>query len=172
MEIEFLSVHRCWIDLEVAGVDDVPNGSFDRQGKGVHDRVRDLEELNREASDGDLVLGLDRVEMRLLEHAVLLELALDQGHGEGRTVDRNVEVRKNEGKRADVVFVAVCEEDGFDFAFPLEKVTNVGNDDVDAQQFFVGKHDAGVDHNDRFLAPECHHVHAEFAESTKSDNFK
>ena len=35
-----------------------------------------------------------------------------------------------------------------DLALVLEQVGDVGDDDVDAQQFVVGKHDARIDNDD------------------------
>ena len=102
----------------------------------------------------------------------MLEFVLHQTHREAGAVDRNIQIREDEGKRADVIFVAVRQEDGFDFALVLEQVSDVGDDDVDAKQFIVGKHDSGIDDDDGSVAAERHHVHAEFAETAERNDFK
>jgi hypothetical protein len=53
------------------------------------------------------------------------------------TVDRNVAAREQEGERADVVFVAVREEDRVNRAAVVEEF-HVGDDDVDAQVLGAG----------------------------------
>ena len=131
-----------------------------------------MEELHLERAELDDVLRLDRVELRLVEQAVLLQLVLHQAHREAAAVDRNVQVGKDERQRADVIFVAVREEDGFDFAFVFEQEADVGNDDIDAEQFVVRKHDAGVDDDDGSAAAERHHVHSEFAETAQGNYFE
>ena len=103
---------------------------------------------------------------------MLLELVFHESHREAAAVNRNVQVGKDERKRANMVFVAVRQEDGFDFALVFEQVADVGDDDVDAEQFVVGEHHAGIDDDDGSAAAERHHVHAKFAESAQRNNFE
>ena len=134
--------------------------------------MRDVEELDLERAELDDVLRLDRVKLRLVEQPMLLELVLHQTHREAAAVHRNIQIGKDERQRADMVFVAVGEEDGFDFALVFEKVADVGNDDVDAEQFVVRKHDAGIDDDDGAVAAERHHVHSKFAESAERNDIE
>ncbi len=75
--------------------------------------------------------------------------------------------RKNVGKRANVIFVAVREHDGFDQMAILFEIGDVGNDEVDAEEFGFGEHHAGVDDDDGVAEARSHHVHSEFAETTE-----
>ena len=43
---------------------------------------------------------------------------------------------------------------------------------VDAEQFRLGKHDAGVDEDRGLAARDEHHVHAELAEPSERDQFE
>ena len=75
------------------------------------------------------------------------------------------------GQAADVVFVAVCQQNGTD-AFAIgAHITEVGNDDVHAEQFSIRKHDATVDDNDVIVKLKRHHVHAKFAEAAERNDF-
>ena len=75
------------------------------------------------------------------------------------------------GTRADVIFVAVRQHERRDAPFLLQ-VGQIRNDQIDAEQFGIGKHDAGVD-DDRRVAPgERQHVHAELAETAERNNFE
>src|SRR5262245_24072596 len=105
----------------------------------------DVEELNLETAELKFVLRFDDVELRFFEKAVVLKFVLHQPHRECAAVKRNVQIGQDKRKRPDMVFVAVRENDGFDFAAVFEKVSDVGDDDVDAEQFFIGEHDAGID---------------------------
>ena len=169
MQVEFLSIQGSRIDFEVTGMDDCAGRCLYRERKCIDDRVRHMEELHRETAGTDLLLCFDRVKLGFTNQTVLFELVLDQRHREARAVHRNIQVWKNERECADMVFVAVCEKNSFNFALVLEKVRDVGNDNVDAQQFLVGKHDARIHHDDRSVAPERHHVHTKFAKPAKSN---
>src|SRR5262249_23583389 len=48
----------------------------------------------------------------------------------------------------------------------------VRNDQVDAEQFRLGEHDAGVDEDRRLAAGDEHHVHAELAEPAERDQLE
>ena len=68
--------------------------------------------------------------------------------------------------------MAVREKYGLDFVLVFEQVGDVRNDDVDAQQLLIGKHDARINDNHGAVRAERHHVHAEFTESAKGNDFE
>ena len=80
MEVEQLSVDRCWIDFEVSGVDDCAGGSLNRECVGVDNRMRDVKKLDAETADFNLLLRRDRVEVSFIDNSVLFQFALDQSH--------------------------------------------------------------------------------------------
>jgi hypothetical protein len=47
----------------------------------------------------------------------------------------------------------------------LPKKRDVGNDQVNAQQFRFWKHHPGIDYDDVFTEAEHHHIHPEFAKA-------
>jgi hypothetical protein len=49
----------------------------------------------------------------------------------------------------------------------LFEIGDVGNDEVDAEEFGFGEHHSGVDDDDGFADANRHHVHAKFAETTE-----
>ena len=51
----------------------------------------------------------------------------------------------------------------------LLQISDVGNDQVDAQELRFREHHARVDDDDLVAEPQCHHVHSEFAETTQGD---
>ncbi len=118
----------------------------------------------------ELAAGLHFVELRGIEHLVLFEAALDQGQREGGAVDRDVHLRQQERDAADVVFVAVGENQAADVLAILLEVGEVGRDDVDAQQFGVGEHHAGVEDDDVVAVADGHAVHAELAQAPERDD--
>jgi len=100
---------------------------------------------------------------------MLFELAFNVGEGELGAVDRDIEVGEDPGEAADVVLMPVGEDDAADFRAVLDEVGDVGDNDVDAEELFFGKHEAGVDHDDVVAVVECEAVHAELAESAERD---
>ena len=150
----------------------VPSGVSNRQRERIDDRMGDVEELHLETAELNFVLSLDDVDRRVFEQTVLRQFVLHQAHREAAAVERNVQVGKHERQGADVVFVAVRQDDRFDFGAVFEQERDVGDDDIDAEQFLVGKHDARIDDDDRAVAAERHHVHSEFAEAAERNNIQ
>src|SRR6266704_1261130 len=52
------------------------------------------------------------------------------------------------------------------------EVGNVGNDEVDAEQFGFGEHHARVDNDDVVAVAKRHHVHAKFTETAQGNSEK
>ena len=135
VQVEGLVVERREIDLEVAGVDDDADRRIDGQRHAVHQRVGDADRLDGERADGELLLRRDLDELGFVEQLVLFELAFDIGQRELGGVDGNFELAEDPGQSADVVLVAVGEDDGADVLLVFNQVGDVGHDDVDAEQF-------------------------------------
>ena len=58
--------------------------------------------------------GLTVMKLGVVEHVVLFETPFDQRQREGGAVDRDVELRQQEGDAADVIFVAVGQDQAAD----------------------------------------------------------
>src|SRR5215831_21137557 len=106
--------------------------------------MRDVKKLHTETARRDRLFWRDYVELRFLGDPVLFKLVLDQSHRERRSIDRNIQIGNDERQGTDMILMAVREKDRSDFTLVFEKVGNVGDDDVDAQELFVGYHYAGI----------------------------
>jgi hypothetical protein len=148
-------------------VNDDPERRRDRQGDGANNRVGDVDEFDLKRSDIDDLLRLDLDEPGLLLQVVLLQPAVDQSERKGGAVDRNVDLGKEVRDGADVVFVAVREDDRPDVLLQFLEVRQVGHDQVDAEQLGVGEHHPAVDDQDVVGVPDGRHVHAELAQSAQ-----
>ena len=71
-----------------------------------------------------------------------------------------------------MVFVAVGEHDGAHLLAVLDQIGNVGNNDVHAEKFGFGKHQAGVDDDDVVAPAHGHAVHAELAQPAERHNMQ
>src|SRR6202035_1262262 len=92
--------------------------------------------------------------------------------GELRAPDGNVEFGEHPGKRTDVIFVTVSEDDAADALPVLDEIGNVGDYDVDTEEFGFGKHESGVDDNDVVAPADGHAVHTELAQAPERDNLQ
>src|SRR5262245_5882533 len=105
VQIEKLAVNGSRIDLEITSVNDRACRRLYGKGECIDDRVCDVEKLDTEATDLDGFFGRDGVKLRFFEDSVLFELVLDESHRELGTIYGHIQIRNDEGKRADVVFV-------------------------------------------------------------------
>ena len=107
-------------------------------------------------------------ELGVAQEVLFVELAADQRHGKGAGVDRHVDLLQEEGQAADVVFVAVGDEDPLDLFLVFDQVVVVLDHVVDAEQFVFGEEHPAVDDHDFVLELNAVHVLADFAQSPDS----
>jgi hypothetical protein len=164
------AVERQLVHLEVTGVQRDAGGRLDRDGQGVGDRVVDRDELELERTEvHDVALG-HRVLGRVLE-LVLLELGLQEGQRQLRADDRDVAALAQQVRdAADVVLVAVRQDDADDVLEAVADRSEVREDQVDAGLGLLGEEDAAVDDQDLAAVLERRHVAADLAESSQRDD--
>ena len=166
-QVRRLAVERRVIDLEVAGVDQHARRRVDGQRQAVRHAVRDAQALDRERPHLHAFARRHRLEPSADVDAVLLEAILDQRQRQSRAVDRTFDERHEVRQPADVILVAVREEDGGHLVAEALEVRQVGHDEVDAEQIGLGEHHAGIDNDRRVAARDRHRVHAELAQAAK-----
>ena len=71
-----------------------------------------------------------------------------------------------------MVFVAVREDEGAHLLAVLDQIGDIGDDDVDAEQFVFGEHQPGIDDDDVIAPADGHAVHSELAESAQRHYLK
>jgi uncharacterized protein YijF (DUF1287 family) len=103
---------------------------------------------------------------------MLVELVFDVSQREFRAPHRDVQFRQNPGQCADVVFVTMRQKNAAHALAVFDEVRNVGNDDVDPEQFGLGKHQPRIDDQDVISPAHGHAVHAELAESAQGDDLQ
>ena len=163
-------VQRELVHLEVAGVQDQAGAGADRDGERVGDGVVDGHELEVERAERDPVALLDDVVDRLLE-PVLAQLAAEQGEGQLRADERDVAALAEEVRRgADVVLVAVGEDQRLDLVELVADRVEVGEDQVDTGVVVLGEEDAAVDDQQAVVVLEDGHVATDLAEPAERDD--
>ena len=171
-QIDHLAVDGREIDLEVAGVDDRADRRENRKAAGIGDRMVDSDEFDRQLAQPDLIAGLDDVELRLAQVAGLLELALDEADREARGIDRDVQLLEQVAQRADVVLVAVSDDDAAHPVAVFDDVAEIWNDQIDAEHVVIRERKAAVDDDDIVLVFDDGHVLADLAETAQRDDLE
>ena len=102
---------------------------------------------------------------------VLLQLRLDEGQRQPRADQRDVGAQAQQVRDgADVVLVAVGEDDGLDVVEPVLDVGEVGQDQVDAGLVVLGEEDAAVDDEQPAVDLEDGHVAADVPQAAERDD--
>ena len=140
MQIEETIVGWRWIDLEVASVNQDAKRRVNRQRNAIYEAVCDLDWIDRERSNREALAGFDLDQFGVVEQTMFFQLVLDIGECELGSVNRNVQLVQDRGKSANVVLVSVRENDGANVIAVLEQVADVGNDNVNAEQFGFREH--------------------------------
>ena len=69
-----------------------------------------------------------------------------------------------------MIFVAMGQDDGADMLAVFDEVGDIGDNNIDAQQFGLGKHETGIDDDNVVCPAKCQAVHSEFAQSAQGDD--
>ena len=144
----------------------------ERDGDRVGHRVRDARELRGErAAGGGIAVGVDLDELGVAQQAVLVELRLDHAQREARPPHlAHPDLTHHVGQRADVIFVAVREDDGVDAAGCLAQVGEVGEHEVDARHLVAREREPAVDQDAALALLDHAEVVADLAQATERDD--
>ena len=160
------------VDLEVAGVHD----GADRRADGEHERVRDgvvhVDELHGEAARADHLARLHGAQRAALGQArdAVVELVLEQLHGHFAAVDGRLELAHQVRQAADVVLMAVGDEDTAHAVSVLQHIGEVRDDGVHAGHGLVREDLAAVDDDDVVAVLVGRHVLADLAHAAQRDH--
>ena len=113
---------------------------------------------------------LDRHEAIAGIDAVLLELWPQQRERQRSAVDRSVDQRPDVRHAADVIFMAVRQQQRGRTRLALFEIRQIGDQQIDARQFGSREHHARIDDERRLVGRHGHRVHAEFAEPAERDH--
>ena len=131
-----------------------------------------MDKLHVEAAGLDVVAGLDGDELGAFGQTPLLQLQLHEPGGEAGAVNGRAQLIHHIGQGADVVFVAVGEDNGADALFILHQPAHIGDDHVHAVHLLVGKAHTAVHHKE-ILAIFIHSkILADLVETAKRDHFQ
>ena len=162
-EVEQRPIHGGLIDLEIRRVDHQTHGGANGQAQGGRNAVRHLNKLHLKRPNLQHVAGLHLAQVGARVELMLRQLGLHQSQGEVGAHQRGAQCFVQVGHRADVVLVSVRQDDPLDLLGALEKVLDIGNDEIHPQKFLLGKHESGIHHEDLSSIAEEGAVEAELA---------
>ena len=146
-----------------------PDGRPHRDRQRVRDRVVHRDELGLERAE-PLDLSLRHLQLQRLD-PVLAQLRLDQRQGQPGADQRDVRSLAQQVRHpADVVLVAVGEDDRVDVVQARADVVEVRQDQVDAGLVVLGEQHAAVDDEQPAGVLEDRHVAADLAEAAERDD--
>src|SRR5690606_6662342 len=132
--------------------------------------VGDADELDLDRPQADDLLGADGDQLHVALQSELLEALAHQAQGEGAAVDGDLDPLEEVGDGADVVLVAVGEDQAAEAVAVLDHIIDVGDDGVDAQQFLVREHLSAVDGEYVVSVLKDHHVHADLPQAAQGND--
>src|SRR5580692_5818644 len=129
--------------------------------------MRDMNGMNRERACFEPFSRTDLMQIGALEQSVLFQFVFQQGKSEFGAPYRYIEFGENPRQSANLILVAMGENDS---AHPLpvfDEIGNVRNHDVHAQQLGLGEHQTRVDDDDVIAPAYRHAVHSELAQTAE-----
>ena len=171
-DVEQLAIYGRLVELEVARVDQRSGGGVQGEADGIGDGVRDPERLHVEQADLEPIRRVERDELRLVQHLVFRQLAFREADGQAGAVDGDVELLQDPAQRADVVLVAVRQDDALHHLLVFQQVGDVGDDEVHAELVGAGEGEAAVNDDDLVLTADRRHVLADLADPAERDDLE
>ena len=144
------------------------HGEADRIGDGVRHPKR----LNVEYADLEPILGAERVQLGPVQDFVLAQLAFGEADGQPRAVDGDIELLQDKRQRADVVLVAVGQNNPLDHLFVLQQIGDVRDDQIYPELVRAREGEAAVNDDNFVAAAHGGHVFADFADPAERDNLQ
>ena len=131
-----------------------------------------MDKLHTELSSLYHLTGLTGDELGLVQQAVLLQLQLHQPRRHAGGVDGGVDAPQEIGDGADVVLVAVGEEDAPNLVLVFDEIGKVGDNHVDAVHVVVREAHAHVHHDDVPAVLVYGEVLADLVETAKRNDLQ
>src|SRR5947208_5106176 len=154
----------CGINFEVAGVNDHAEGRVDRQRNAIHQAVRHLNGMNSKRPYLEALAWTNLAQVRAVEETVFIQLVLDIGERELRAPHRNIQLGENPWQGANMILVAMSQNNPADKLPVFGEIRNFGDNDVHAQKFGLGEHQARINDDNVVTPAHGHAVHAELAQ--------
>ena len=169
VEIDDLVSDGRVVYLEVAGVDDGADRAADGIADGVWDRVVDMDWLNGEIAEADGLPRLDDDHIGV-DDGAFLELGLDESERQLGAVDGHLQLTQQIGQPSDMILVSVSDKDAAHARTVADKIAEIGNDDIDAEQLVVREFQPAVNNNNVLLIFVGRNVLADLLDAPQRDD--
>ena len=123
--------------------------------------------LNGERAELYHIAGGDLMELRAAEQPVLLELALDEADGELCAVDGDIDRLEQVSKAADMILVAVGDDNALYLICVALDIGKIWYDQVDAGHIGIGERQTAVDKEHIVLVFIEGHILADLVEAAE-----
>ncbi len=157
------------VDLEIAGVDEDPHGGGQGKADPVHNAVGHVDKVKGKVSEHQRFPGLEPAPLHLPVQPVFLQFLSEQGQGQGRAVNRDLDLFEQEGHGADMILMTMGQDQGRQFVLMGPQVGEIRDDHVDAQHVVFREHDAGIDEDHGPGGFEDHGVEADFPQTAQKN---
>ena len=174
LEIHQLSVHRGVVHLEVAGKDHRAHRALDGHRDRARDGVAHLDEVHVKRADLFRRTGNNGVQRDVGHGSVLLELELDQRQRQPRAVNRHhaAQLLDHIGDRADMILVAVGNENAADLVAVALQIGHVRNHQINAQHILLREDGTAVQDHDIVRIFQHIDIFADFFNPAQRDDFQ
>ena len=155
------------VNFEVAGLDDGARRAVDGKGHRVRDGVIHMDGLDGKAAQLDLLLRGDLHELGAARQTELLQLVFDEAAGQAGAIDGQVDLLQQIRDTANVVLVAMGNEQALDLILVLHHEGEVRDDHVHAVHVAVREDQTAVHDDHVAVALVDGHVLAHFAQAAQ-----
>ena len=160
-------VERVGIELEVGGVHEEARRGADRQRAGLRDAVVHMDGLDLKGPHLEPAPRLELADDHPIIEVTLLQRRTDHLGCERRCVDRQIDLLEQVGHRADVVEVAVGDDEPCDAGLVLHQPVEIRHHQLNPQRLLVREGHSAVDDQQHPVLLEDGTVHSNLTKAAK-----
>lgn len=138
-------------------------------GNSIGDAVVHADEFQFKSARADAVARFDRIQVGG-RNAGFFQASFQDTQGQGRAVDRHVQLFQDIRQGADMVFVAVGQENPPQLILVFYQIGDVGNHQIDAKHVIFREHKARVEQNHVIPITEHGHVLSDFTKTAQRND--
>ena len=168
-EIRHLPIHRCIVELEVTRMNNHPHGRLDRESDRIGNGVVHADKSDAETTNVDDVPCHDGVQIGRV-HPILLQASLQYAERQTCTIHGAWDLLHHIRESTNMILMPMRQYDRLNHVTILDKVSNIGNDEINPQHIFLREHQPGIHHEDLIIHADSRHILSDLTQPAQRDN--
>ena len=170
LKIDRIAEDRRIIDLEISCVEEHTRRGVQCECCGILDRVIGLDKFDLDVTERHDITEIHDVPADDVQHLVLLELVLDQGHRELCRINGHIDLAEHIRDRPDVVLMTMCDHKSLYLAVVLFQIKCIRKHKINTQHVIFREGHTAVNDDDGIPVLDRGNVHSDLLQTAERND--